>query len=161
MKILWAPWRMEYILSEKPGECLFCRVLKEDRDEENLILYRGRYSYIILNRYPYNNGHLMVVSNRHISSIIDLTDEELLEISKLIQICIKVLDDTMKPNGYNIGVNIGRAAGAGIEEHFHIHIVPRWTGDTNFMPIISDTKIVVEALRDTYKKLSKKIKKYI
>lgn len=160
MKNLWAPWRIEYILSEKPSECLFCRVLREDKDKENLILYRGKRVFIIMNRFPYNNGHLMVVPNKHVPSIEYLDDDdELLELNKLVKISIEVLRKVMNPQGFNIGANIGKAAGAGIEEHFHVHIVPRWVGDTNFMPIISNTKIVVEALRETYRKLRKEFKK--
>jgi len=155
---LWAPWRIEYILSEKEEGCLFCRVISEDRDDENLILYRGEKAYIILNKYPYNNGHLMIVPYRHVPNIEDLDDDELLEICRLTTLSIKLLKHVMKPEGFNIGANIGKAAGAGIEEHFHLHIVPRWVGDTNFMPIISDTKVVVEAIKETYKKLKKGLK---
>jgi len=161
LKSLWAPWRIEYILSEKPKECLFCRVLKEDKDEDNLLLYRGRRSFIMLNKYPYNNGHLMVVPNRHVPSIENLADDELLELNKLVQLSIKILRGAMHPHGFNIGSNIGRVAGAGIEDHFHIHIVPRWLGDTNFMPIISDTKVMVEALKETYRKLRRELKRCI
>jgi len=158
---LWAPWRIEYILSEKEEGCLFCRVISEDRDDENLILYRGEKAYIILNKYPYNNGHLMIVPYRHVPNIEDLDDDELLEICRLTILSIKLLKHVMKPEGFNIGANIGKAAGAGIEEHFHLHIVPRWVGDTNFMPIIGDTKVVVEAIRETYKKLKKGLKEVI
>lgn len=161
MDRLWAPWRIEYILSEKEEGCLFCRVISEDRDDENLILYRGEKAYIILNKYPYNNGHLMIVPYRHVPNIEDLDDDELLEICRLTILSIKLLKHVMKPEGFNIGANIGKAAGAGIEEHFHLHIVPRWVGDTNFMPIIGDTKVVVEAIRETYKKLKKGLKEVI
>jgi len=158
---LWAPWRIEYILSEKEEGCLFCRVINEDRDDENLILYRGKKAYVILNKYPYNNGHLMIVPYRHVPNIEDLDDDELLEICRLTTLSIRLLKHVMKPEGFNIGANIGKAAGAGIEEHFHLHIVPRWVGDTNFMPIISDTKVVVEAIKETYKKLKKGLKEVI
>ncbi len=161
MKKLFAPWRIEYILSEKGDECIFCKFPKENNDKKNLILYRGKKTFIILNRYPYNNGHLMVVPYRHVATPLDLTDEELLEMMKLINLSIKVLDETMHPHGYNIGANIGRAAGAGIEDHYHIHVVPRWVGDTNYMPIIANTKVVVEALHMTYDKLSSALKKIL
>jgi len=153
MKKLWAPWRIEYILSEKSEECIFCEYPKERRDKENLILYRGKTCFIILNKYPYNNGHLMVVPYKHVPTPLELSDEELLELSKLVNLSIKVLNFVMKPQGFNVGANIGKAAGAGIEEHYHIHVVPRWIGDTNYMPIIADTKVLVEALDKTYERL--------
>ncbi|HIE37132.1 TPA: HIT domain-containing protein [Candidatus Geothermarchaeota archaeon] len=159
MKRLWAPWRIEYIKKPKEKECLFCRVPKEDNDRENLLLHRGEKAYIILNRYPYNNGHLMIAPYKHVATPLDLDKEEDLEISNLLRLCIKILDDVMKPQGYNIGANIGRAAGAGIEEHYHIHIVPRWFGDTNYMPILADTKVIVEYLYQTYDNLHKSITK--
>ena len=153
MKRLWAPWRMEYIKKPKEKECLFCRVIREDKDRENLVLYRSKHGFIILNKYPYNNGHLMVAPYKHTPTPLELREEEDLDLSYLIKLCMKILDKTMRPQGFNIGANIGRAAGAGIEEHYHIHIVPRWIGDTNYMPIISDTKVIVEHLYATYDKL--------
>lgn len=155
MKRLWAPWRMEYIKKPKEKKCLFCRVIEEDNDRENLVLHRSEKTFIILNKYPYNNGHLMIAPYRHTPSPLELDDEEDLDIAHLIKLCIKILDKTMNPQGYNIGANIGKAAGAGIEEHYHIHIVPRWVGDTNYMPIIADTKVIVEHLYQTYDKLKK------
>lgn len=153
MKKLWAPWRIEYILSEKTDECIFCKYPKMNDDKKYLILYRGEKAFIILNKYPYNNGHLMVVPYRHVSTPLDLNDDELLEMDKLINLSIRVLSEAMKPHGFNLGANIGKAAGAGIEDHYHIHVVPRWEGDTNYMPIIANTKVVVEALDRTYDKL--------
>ena len=153
MKRLWAPWRMEYIKKPKEKECLFCRVIREDNDRENLVLYRSEKAFIILNKYPYNNGHLMIAPYKHTPTPLDLDESEDRDISNLIKLCIKILDMTMKPQGYNIGANIGKAAGAGIEEHYHIHIVPRWVGDTNYMPIIAETKVIVEHLYQTYDKL--------
>jgi len=153
LKRLWAPWRIEYIKKPKEKECLFCRVIRENKDRDNLVLYRGEYSFIILNKYPYNNGHLMIAPIKHTPNPITLTSEEDLEIAGLIKLSLKILNKTMRPQGFNIGANIGKAAGAGIEEHYHIHIVPRWIGDTNFMPIISDTKVIVEYLYDTYDNL--------
>lgn len=161
MRRLWAPWRMEYIKKPRERDCLFCRVAKEDSDRDNLILYRSQHSYIIMNRYPYNNGHVMVVPYRHVASPEMLDVEEDVDISDLIKISIKVIRRVMNPQGFNIGANIGKAAGAGIEEHYHIHIVPRWVGDTNFMPIISDTKVVVEHILDTYNRLKEELDKYL
>lgn len=158
-KRLWAPWRIEYIRSEKSGECIFCKFPRENNDEDNLIIYRGKRAYIILNKYPYNNGHLMIVPYKHVSTPLELSDNELLEMSKLINLSINMLNKSMNPHGYNIGINLGKAAGAGIEEHYHIHVVPRWVGDTNYMPIISETKVLVEALKDTYRRLVDVLKK--
>ncbi len=159
-KLLWAPWRIEYITSEKEKGCIFCNKPKENRDEENLILFRGKKGFVIMNRFPYNSGHLMVVPYTHKMNFEDLDEEELLELGKLIQISIKVLKEAMNPDAFNVGLNLGKTAGAGIEEHLHYHIVPRWNGDTNFMPVISDTRIVPESLENTYKKLKKIFKKY-
>jgi len=153
MKILWAPWRIKYILQEKPKGCIFCIKSKESKDEENLILYRAKYNFVMLNLYPYNNGHLLIAPYRHVPSIEQLNSDELKEMMLLAKGCLLVLRDVMKPDGFNLGFNIGRVAGAGIEEHVHMHIVPRWNGDTNFMPVIGDTKVIPEALKDTYKKL--------
>ncbi len=160
MENLWAPWRMEYIMKAKDGEeepCIFCSRIEQNKDEENLILHRGHSAFIIMNRFPYNNGHLMVVPNRHNGEILKLKSEEQMELSQLIQISVKILDEVMKPHGYNIGMNLGRVAGAGVEDHLHYHVVPRWNGDTNFMPIIGDTKVVSEALIKSYQKLRKAI----
>ncbi|MGQ4832959.1 MAG: HIT family protein [Candidatus Asgardarchaeia archaeon] len=155
MKYLWAPWRIKYILMEKPKECIFCKAIKENKDDENLILYRGKYSFIILNRFPYNSGHLMIVPYRHVGNIEELTQNELNEMNKLMQKSVKLLKVALKPDGFNIGINIGRVAGAGIEEHIHIHVVPRWNGDTNFMPVIGDTKVVNQYLNETLEVLKK------
>jgi ATP adenylyltransferase len=154
---LWAPWRIDYILSEKEEGCIFCKKPKEDNDVENLILHRGKLSFIIFNRYPYNNGHLMVVPYRHISDYLKLTDDEILEINSFIKLCVKILKENMTPDGFNIGLNLGKAAGAGIDEHLHYHIVPRWIGDTNFMPVFSDTRVVPQSLAESYKILKQKI----
>jgi len=153
MRNLWAPWRIKYIrMNKKSKGCFLCEYIKENRDRENLILYRGKKAFIIMNKYPYNNGHLMVAPYRHVKSIEDLFEEEISEIFKLLILCKKALDEEMNPNGFNIGLNIGRAAGAG-EEHLHFHIVPRWVGDTNFMPVISDTKVISQSLLELYDKL--------
>ncbi|WP_457741772.1 HIT family protein [Thermococcus sp.] len=157
MKILWAPWRIEYIRSPKHNGCIFCDFPKENRDKERLILYRGRYSFVIMNNYPYNPGHVMVAPYRHVANWEELTDEELLEIMKLTQLMIRAIKKAMKPDGFNLGVNLGRVAGAGIESHVHLHIVPRWNGDTNFMPVIADTKVIPESLEEAYDELKKAI----
>ncbi len=157
MKQLWAPWRIEYILMEKPKECIFCVKPRENNDERNLILYRGRYCFIILNLFPYNNGHLMIAPYRHVSSIEDMNNNEIFEMGLLTRASIKLLRKTLNPDGFNVGFNIGRAAGAGIEEHVHMHIVPRWHGDTNFMPVLGNTKVIPEALKETYSKLKANI----
>lgn len=155
---IWAPWRMEYIRtpqSEKPKGCIFCNKPTEDIDKENLILFRGAHVFVIMNRYPYNNGHLMVVPYRHLSDYSDLTKEELTEIGEVTQLCIAVLKKTMGPNGFNVGFNIGESAGAGIAEHIHQHIVPRWVGDTNFMPVLCHTKVMVDGLTECWWSLKK------
>jgi len=153
MDRLWAPWRISYLKGEKPLECIFCEKPEEDRDESNLILHRGRENFVIMNLFPYNNGHLMVVPYRHTDSLDDLTPEGTMELFDLLKKCRRALSETMAPQGFSIGINMGRAAGAGIHEHIHIHIVPRWQGDTNFMPVLSQTKVISEHIQETYKKL--------
>lgn len=149
MERLWAPWRMEYILAPHEGECIFCEALK--KGEKGYILVREELAFVIMNTYPYNNGHIMVAPTRHIGVIEDLSNDEILSLSKLIKRSLKVLQDMLNPDASNIGMNLGRVAGAGVEDHIHIHIVPRWNGDTNFMPVISDTKIVSQGLDETYR----------
>ncbi len=156
MKQIWAPWRMEYIQEEKAGGCILCEKPGQDNDAANYILYRGDKNFIIMNRYPYNTGHLMIVPYRHIASLEELTDEERHEHFDIVSRSIRVLRQVLSPDGFNLGINIGKVAGAGIEDHVHTHIVPRWQGDTNFMPVISDIKVVPEALAETYKKLKGK-----
>ena len=153
MKHIWAPWRIEYILGDKPEGCIFCDIPKEDKDAENYILYRGEKNYVMLNSYPYNPGHLLVVPYRHIPGLTELTDEERNEHYMLVSRCIEVLREVLKPGGFNIGSNIGKEAGAGIDEHFHSHIVPRWNGDTNYMTVAADVRVVPQALADSYKEL--------
>lgn len=157
MKTLWAPWRIEYITGEKEKGCIFCDKPKENKDKENLILYKGEKSFIIMNRYPYTNGHLMAVPYKHTNNMSDLNDSEKLELMNLTTKCIEILD-IMNPDGFNVGMNLGTAGGAGIDDHLHFHIVPRWSGDTNFMPLIGDVKVMPEYLEDTYKTLSEQIK---
>lgn len=155
MKTLWAPWRMDYILSDKSVACIFCEKLKEDRDAENLILHRGTHHFIIMNAYPYNNGHMMVVPRRHTSNLTDWSPEERAEFLELADLGVETLKRTMNPDGFNIGINMGECAGAGIASHIHLHIVPRWSGDCNFMPVFADTRVIPEHIQATYEKLRK------
>ena len=152
MEKLWAPWRMEYILSSKEGRCIFCDKTKEKDDEKNYILLRKNLSFVMLNTFPYNCGHLMVAPFRHTVEIEELNEEEIVEMGKLVIESVQVLKRVLKPEGFNIGMNLGRVSGAG-ESHLHVHIVPRWEGDTNFMPVMTDTKVISEALVDTYRRL--------
>jgi len=153
MQHLWAPWRIQYILQEKPQGCIFCEKPGEDDDAANYILYRGRHNYIMLNRYPYNPGHLMVVTRRHLASPELLEHDEGGEHFALVSLSLKVLNKVLSPEGMNIGANLGKVAGAGIADHFHTHVVPRWNGDTNLMTVIADVRAVPEALADTYRRL--------
>ncbi|MEK7817069.1 MAG: HIT domain-containing protein [Actinomycetota bacterium] len=151
---IWAPWRIEYILGEKEEGCLFCNILSKNRDVENLILYRGRSNFVIMNLYPYNPGHLMVAPYEHISELEDLGVEETTEMMELNRRCIRVLKERMAPHGLNVGFNLGELGGASIKEHLHLHIVPRWRGDNNFMPVISDMRVVPQSLAETYRVLA-------
>ena len=154
MKRLWAPWRMEYITEEPRPGCLFCRVREEpDHEDSRLVVWRTRSAIVILNKFPYNSGHTMVAPSVHKASLEDLTDEEMSGFMRAVQRTIAVLKSTLQPDGLNIGANLGRAAGAGIPDHVHLHIVPRWNGDTNFMPVLADTKMVNEHLLTTAEKL--------
>lgn len=153
MENLWAPWRIEYILSKKAPGCIFCDKPQEDKDQENLILYRGKYHFIIMNAFPYNNGHMMIVPYRHISTLSGWSSEEQKEFMELADLAVNLLKAAMKPDGFNLGINMGQVAGAGIADHIHLHVVPRWNGDTNFMPVLSDTRVISEHLRATYEKL--------
>ena len=153
MKPIWAPWRMEYIQLKKPAGCILCEKPKENKDNANYILYRGKKNFVILNNYPYNPGHLMIAPYRHVASVEELTKEELHEHFEIVSRCTKILRQVFNPGGFNLGINIGKVAGAGIEDHVHTHIVPRWPGDTNFMPVIGDTRVIPDALAETYKKL--------
>lgn len=156
MEIIWAPWRIEYIAMEKPEGCILCQKPKEDNDASNYILYRGDSNFIILNSYPYNPGHLMVAPYRHIASLEELTTEELNEHFEIVSRSVAVLRQSLKPGGFNLGMNLGTVAGAGISDHIHTHIVPRWLGDTNFMPVISSTRVIPEALAEMYSQLKGK-----
>ncbi|MGC8982635.1 MAG: HIT family protein [Desulfurococcaceae archaeon] len=153
MKILWNPWRSEYIrrFTEKTEseECLFCR-LQKLREEEALIVYKGKYAFVVMNAYPYNTGHLMIAPYRHVPDLTELEEPELEELINLVKKVVRVLREAFRPDGFNIGANIGRAAGAGVPDHFHVHVVPRWVGDTNFMAVISGTKPLPVALNEAY-----------
>ena len=152
-RVLWAPWRMEYILGEKERGCIFCTRVQQSCDRENLILARGETCFLIMNRYPYNNGHLMVVPNRHVASLTDLNERESRDLMAWLQRSVEVLSRALKPDGFNIGLNLGKVAGAGVDDHLHVHIVPRWDADTNFMPVVAETKVISEALDQTYDKI--------
>jgi len=161
MEQLWAPWRIEFILRGEQSDCFLCQKPKLDDDEANLILYRGEYNFIILNAFPYNPGHLLVAPYRHVGQLENLTDVESIEHFDLIKLCVKFLTDVLQPHGFNTGMNLGKIAGAGVADHIHTHIVPRWQGDTNFMPVVADTKVLPEALSNTYNKLKEGIKNVI
>lgn len=153
MELIWAPWRIEYIQMEKPEGCILCNKPEQNNDTLNYILYRGQKNFVMLNAYPYNPGHLMIAPYRHTASIEELTDEELKEHFEIARRSTSILRQVFNPGGFNLGINLGRIAGAGIDDHFHTHIVPRWQGDTNFMPVIADVRVVPEALSETYQKL--------
>jgi len=155
VKRLWAPWRMSYLTAEREEGCVFCTRPKEDKsfDKDDLVLYRGKYCYVIMNLYPYNNGHCMVVPYQHTGDFTDLNDDEMLELMQLAKMTINVFKKVFNPEGFNTGFNIGKAAGAGIREHIHFHVLPRWVGDTNFMPVLGETRVISEHIHDTYDKL--------
>lgn len=160
MKDIFAPWRMQYLKAEIGGKskgCFLCDKPKEDNDEANYILYRGGKNFILMNSYPYNPGHLMVTTFRHVAKLEELTDEERCEHFELVSRCVALIREVMNPEGFNIGINLGRIAGAGLDTHIHTHIVPRWAGDTSFMVVLSDVKVIPEALADTYRKLKEKM----
>ncbi len=161
MKRIWAPWRKAYILGKKPkAGCFFCHGIRAPRnkDAKNLLLHRGRHSFIVINRYPYTNAHLMVVPYRHVESLDKLNDKEKLELLDLLALSQKLLTKIFKPHGFNIGINMGKAAGAGIPDHIHLHIVPRWLGDTNFMPVTSGVKVISDSLDSSYQHLQRVLK---
>jgi ATP adenylyltransferase len=156
MRNLYAPWRMEYVgAAQEPG-CLFCRVREAppEDDRRNLVVLRGGDALVMLNRYPYNNGHLMVAPRAHVGSLADLDDDQSLAVVRLTRRSLRVLEAVMHPAGFNVGVNIGRAAGAGVADHVHVHVVPRWDGDTNFMPVLGEVKVVNEHLDRTWETLA-------
>lgn len=154
MKVLWAPWRMAYVQhTRKAARCIFCTKSRERRDATNLVLHRGTHGFVIMNLFPYNSGHLMVAPYAHVNSLEALSPESALELITLTNLSLRVLRDEIGPEGFNLGINLGRVSGAGIEDHVHLHIVPRWNGDTNFMPLFAETRVIPEHLRATYRKL--------
>lgn len=164
-KRLWAPWRMEYIRAAGPScrdttvrRCLFCALKRSGDDEADLVLHRGRLGFVVMNRYPYGNGHLMVAPNRHVADYERLTPAEGSELQRLVQMSLRALRLEMKPQGYNVGMNLGRVAGAGEAGHLHVHIVPRWLGDVNYMPALADTRVINQHLLDAWRRLARRFK---
>ncbi len=153
MQPLWAPWRMEFVGREQPKGCIFCLFPAEARDRENLILGRSASSFAILNKFPYNSGHLMVIPRRHTGEFTALGEPELLDLHRLLQKSVAILRQAYRPDGFNIGMNVGSVAGAGIPGHLHYHVVPRWGADTNFMPVLTDTKVMIEHLDASWDRL--------
>lgn len=155
MENLWAPWRMAYIAPKtpQPQECVFCISPADDRDAERYILHRGEHCFMILNLYPYNNGHLMIAPYQHVGTIEKLDTVTLTDMMEQAQLALRALGLTMKPEGFNMGINEGKAAGAGFADHVHLHVVPRWNGDTNFMPVLADVKVIPEHLDSVYQQL--------
>ena len=161
LKYLWAPWRMGYIRTSKNefGPCLFCDKSNIGKDEENLVVHRGELSYVLMNLYPYNNGHLMIAPYDHERNFDDLQSDTQVEMMNLMSLSMEVLRGSLSADGFNFGLNVGKCSGAGIDNHIHFHIVPRWNGDNNFMPVIGNTKVIVQGLFDTYDVLYPSFKK--
>ena len=153
MDRIWAPWRMDYIESSKKLGCVFCEKSKSKEDKENLVLHKGKEPFILMNLYPYTNGHLMIAPYLHTSDVNELTEIANKEIMQFAKDCFNILKSKLGAEGFNFGANLGKVAGAGIDQHIHYHIVPRWSGDTNFMPVISDTKVMIEKLNKTWERL--------
>ncbi len=154
VKQLWAPWRLEYVQHADDGDgCIFCRAAELPEDEPELVVQRGELAFVLLNKFPYASGHLMVAPHRHGSTFDDLADAEALEVHRLAVAAIEALEAVFAPQGFNVGWNLGRVAGAGIVDHGHLHVVPRWNGDTNFMPVLADVKVIPEHLAETRRKL--------
>jgi ATP adenylyltransferase len=153
MKHLWSPWRLEYLHATRADGCIFCQAAAGDDDRQSLVLFRGERAFLILNRFPYNNGHLMVVPFAHVPSLEDLDAPTLTEMMLLLNRALAALRMAMQPDGFNLGANLGQVAGAGVQDHVHIHAVPRWAGDTNFMPIVGETRVVPETWLQTYDNL--------
>jgi ATP adenylyltransferase len=163
MEQLWAPWRLAYVAADKPaaGEapCFLCRGLAQTDDRRNLIAWRTPRSVVVLNRFPYNNGHLLVAPHAHKARLDELSGDDHLDLMLTLQKLVGVLDGLMKPHGYNIGLNLGQAAGAGLPGHLHWHLVPRWNGDTNFMPVVTDTRVIVQSLETLYDLLTERLQR--
>jgi ATP adenylyltransferase len=157
-KRLWAPWRLDYIKGPKPDDCIFCSAVAGD-DREGYVVARGETCFVMLNAYPYNNGHLMVSPTDHLASIEDLSDDTLLELMHLTNRSLAALREAYSPEGFNIGINQGKVAGAGFDDHVHLHVVPRWGADTNFMPVIASTRVLPQSLDDSYQSLSELLRR--
>ena len=156
MNHLWSPWRMEYIENNNKEEgCIFCIAQAQEDSAENLIAQRGEHAYVILNRYPYTSGHLMVVPFEHKATLEELDPPTRAELMELTTLCVTVLRNAYNPQAFNIGMNIGEAAGAGVKEHVHLHIVPRWSGDTNFISVLGESRVLPELLADTYQRIKR------
>jgi ATP adenylyltransferase len=157
MERLWSPWRMQYIQQASSGDepegCLFCTVASEGDGGASMILHRGQHAFVMMNAFPYNPGHVMVAPFRHVGELEGLTDDEVLDGGRLQQAAVRALREEMAPHGFNVGMNLGRVAGAGIPDHVHWHVVPRWNGDTNFTTVLGETRVLPESLEDTYRKL--------
>lgn len=156
MERIWAPWRVEYVTSgyRDRGKCFLC--VDSSEDEDSLVVHRLNKAFVIMNRFPYNNGHVMVAPKRHVATLEELEEEEILEIFRLLKALSRIFKEEFRVDGLNVGLNLGRASGAGLEDHLHVHVVPRWFGDTNFMPVISETKVISEHLISTYEKLKRR-----
>ena len=162
MKRLWSPWRSKYIESfskkNRSKACIFCGVKGKNNDLKRLIVWRGNSCFIVMNLFPYNSGHLMIVPYRHRATFQNLDDRECLELMNGTKVAIKLLQKVFHPEGFNVGANLGRVSGAGVEGHVHLHVVPRWRGDTNFLPVLGDTKLISQDIRSTYQKLKAAVK---
>lgn len=152
-RLLWTPWRLPFILGGKSKDCIFCTKPAETQDTENYVLERGPHCFVMLNAYPYTNGHLLIAPYRHVPSPQDLTSEQMADMTRLLNVALDTLTACLKPQGFNVGMNLGAVAGAGIADHVHLHIVPRWQGDTNFMPVLDGVRMIPERLEDTYDRL--------
>jgi len=150
MKTMWAPWRMEYILGDKEKGCIFCKALSE---EDNLTLYKGKATLVVMNKFPYINGHLLAAPIKHISTLDQLSKGEMGDLLETVEQSVGILKKVMNPDGFNVGLNLGKVAGAGVEEHLHFHIVPRWFGDTNALTVFADVRVIPEHLINTYNNL--------
>jgi ATP adenylyltransferase len=163
MDQLWAPWRLAYVATAKPptsgDSCFICQGLAQSEDRQNLIVLRNPVSVVALNRYPYNNGHLLIAPRAHKASLAELNDDELLETMHTLRRMVGILGEMLHPDGYNVGVNLGKSAGAGLPGHLHWHVVPRWDGDTNFMPVLADVKVIAQSLDSLYEYLIERLQK--
>ena len=159
-ELLWAPWRLEYIEKDTPkGGCIFVDLPKQENDRQNLILFRGQNAFVMLNAFPYTNGHLMIAPYQHTAELEELDDATLLEINQLLARCTRWIKAAYRPDGFNIGINLGSAAGAGIPSHIHWHIVPRWSGDTNYMTTVGEVRVLPQSLQDSYDRLKEVVER--